>query len=194
MYGSWIVAPNSLYSEVLNALHSAHQGITSMKAHTQTCVYWHGMSTGITGTLHRVTASSYTQITSVLHGHLPTVQLSNFAWQYYHGSCPVPPHPCPQIPAPAPGHAGIRSRTISTIPIPSQWPVSTCWHRAVLPGPLLSSMPTTPMPSLSNLLELRPLSVLMLPKHLQFAHLHHVPPQDPTWSTTPTPSGLNILS
>ena len=38
-------------------------------------------------TLHRVTASSYTKKTSVLHDHLPTVQLSNFAWQYYHGSC-----------------------------------------------------------------------------------------------------------
>ena len=47
VYGSWIMAPNSLCSEVLNTLHSAHQGITSLKAHTQTSVYWHGMSTGI---------------------------------------------------------------------------------------------------------------------------------------------------
>ena len=65
---------------------------------------------------YRVTASFCTQITSVLHGHLPTVQLSNFARQYYHGSCPVAPkNPCPCL-----WHAGIRSCTISTIPIPSQ--------------------------------------------------------------------------
>ena len=47
VYCSWMAAPNSLYSEVLNALHSAHQGITSLKAHTHTCVYWPRMSTSV---------------------------------------------------------------------------------------------------------------------------------------------------
>ena len=53
VYGSWILTPHSLYSEDLNALHSAHQGISSLKAHTQTCVYWHGMSTGIVNCCQR---------------------------------------------------------------------------------------------------------------------------------------------
>ena len=47
VYDSWMAAPNSLYSEVLNALHSAHQGITSLKAHTQTCMYWPSMSISV---------------------------------------------------------------------------------------------------------------------------------------------------
>ena len=142
-------------------------------------------------TLHRVTASSFTQITSVLHGHLPTVQLSNFAWQYYHGSCSGPSHPCPQILAPA---RGMRvSDHIPSAPSPSHHsgqsaPVGTVQcsqHPCCLPCQQRQCHP--------YLLRLRSLSKLLLPKHLQFAPLHHVPPQGPTWATIPKLSGLDTV-
>ena len=98
-------------------------------------------------TLHRVTASSYTQITSVLHGHLPTVQLSNFAWQYYNGSSTASHMPAPKS-LPLPVACGYQITYHQHHPHPITVAVSTYWHSAVLPAPLLSSMPTTPMSSL----------------------------------------------
>ena len=47
VYGSRIVVPATLRSEVLDALHAAHQGVTGMKARAQTCVYWPGLSAAI---------------------------------------------------------------------------------------------------------------------------------------------------
>ena len=41
VYGSRIVVPATLRSEVLDALHAAHQGVTGMKARAQTCVCRH---------------------------------------------------------------------------------------------------------------------------------------------------------
>ena len=47
MYGDRLVIPASLRREVLECLHSAHQGVAGMKARASTCVYWPGMSADI---------------------------------------------------------------------------------------------------------------------------------------------------
>ncbi len=46
-YGCRVVVPKCLRSEVLDGLHSAHQGVTGMKARAHLCVYWPGMSNDI---------------------------------------------------------------------------------------------------------------------------------------------------
>ena len=43
LYGTRIVVPSSLRSEILEVLHSAHQGVTGMKARARWCVYWPGL-------------------------------------------------------------------------------------------------------------------------------------------------------
>ena len=72
---------------------------------------------------------------SMLHGHLPTVQLADFAWLYPHGSCPVPHIPAPAqvsdyvLSATSPSHQSTLSASVEP--------------RTVLPEPLTSSaMPT----------------------------------------------------
>ena len=47
MYGNRLVIPASLRKEVLECLHAAHQGVAGMKARAATCVYWPGISAGI---------------------------------------------------------------------------------------------------------------------------------------------------
>ena len=42
-----LVIPASLQKDTLNILHSAHQGVTSMKARAATSVYWPGMEANI---------------------------------------------------------------------------------------------------------------------------------------------------
>ena len=46
-YGSRAVIPHSLRTEVLDGLHSAHQGVSAMKARARRCVYWPGLSAAI---------------------------------------------------------------------------------------------------------------------------------------------------
>ena len=47
MYDGRIIPP-SLRKEVLECLHSAHQGTVGMKARARSSVYWPGMSNAIT--------------------------------------------------------------------------------------------------------------------------------------------------
>ena len=47
VYDNRIVVPAALRSEVLDALHAIHQGVTGMKACAQTCIYWPGLSASI---------------------------------------------------------------------------------------------------------------------------------------------------
>ena len=47
LYGDRIVIPPSLQKEVLNALHSAHQGVTSMLSRADTSVFWPGITADI---------------------------------------------------------------------------------------------------------------------------------------------------
>ena len=47
MYGDRMVIPASLRREVLDCLHSAHQGVAGMKARAATSVYWPGISSDI---------------------------------------------------------------------------------------------------------------------------------------------------
>ncbi len=47
MYGDWLVVPASLRREVLECLHSVHQGVAGMKARAATSVYWPGISADI---------------------------------------------------------------------------------------------------------------------------------------------------
>ena len=46
-YGPRAVIPQSLRTEVLDGLHSAHQGVSAMKARARRCVYWPGLSAAI---------------------------------------------------------------------------------------------------------------------------------------------------
>ena len=48
LYGDRIIVPRDLRSEVLDCLHSAHQGVVGMKARARVSVYWPGMSKSIT--------------------------------------------------------------------------------------------------------------------------------------------------
>ena len=48
MYKDRVVIPPSLQAEVLDSLHSAHQGVTSMLARAEASVYWPGITTDIT--------------------------------------------------------------------------------------------------------------------------------------------------
>lgn len=47
LYQSRIVVPHALRAEVLDSLHSAHQGIVGMKARARASVYWPGLSAAI---------------------------------------------------------------------------------------------------------------------------------------------------
>jgi len=47
LYAGRIVIPTSLRKEVLECLHSAHQGVVGMKARAQSTVYWPGLSNAI---------------------------------------------------------------------------------------------------------------------------------------------------
>ena len=47
LYKQRIVVPKALRAEVLEALHSAHQGVAGMKARAEATVYWPGMSAAI---------------------------------------------------------------------------------------------------------------------------------------------------
>ena len=47
VYKERIVIPTSLRQEVLNTLHSAHQGVTSMMARAEATVFWPGMTSAI---------------------------------------------------------------------------------------------------------------------------------------------------
>jgi hypothetical protein len=47
-YESRVVVPPPLRREVLECLHSAHQGVVGMKARARSCVYWPGLSNAIT--------------------------------------------------------------------------------------------------------------------------------------------------
>ena len=47
LYKQRIVVPKALRAEVLEALHSAHQGVAGMKARAEVTVYWPGMSAAI---------------------------------------------------------------------------------------------------------------------------------------------------
>ena len=49
LYGHRIIIPRPLRKEVLECLHSAHQGTAGMKARANASVYWPGMSSDITG-------------------------------------------------------------------------------------------------------------------------------------------------
>ena len=44
LYGIRIVVPLSLRAEILEILHSAHQGVTGMKNRAKQCVYWPGLN------------------------------------------------------------------------------------------------------------------------------------------------------
>ena len=48
LYDGRIVVPSSLRKEILECLHSAHQGVVGMKARAQSSVYWPGLSNAIT--------------------------------------------------------------------------------------------------------------------------------------------------
>ena len=48
LYKNRIVIPPSLRQHVLTVLHSAHQGVTSMKAHADSTVFWPGITPAIT--------------------------------------------------------------------------------------------------------------------------------------------------
>ena len=50
LYKSRTVIPPSLHQHVLTVLHSAHQGVTSMTARTETTVSWSGITPAITAT------------------------------------------------------------------------------------------------------------------------------------------------
>ena len=47
LYGTRIIIPRALRMEILENLHSAHQGETGMKARAKTCIYWPGMDGNI---------------------------------------------------------------------------------------------------------------------------------------------------
>ena len=47
LYNNRIVVPRSLRTEVLDCLHSAHQGVVGMKARARTSVYWPGINCAI---------------------------------------------------------------------------------------------------------------------------------------------------
>ena len=47
IYKSRLVIPRSLRTEVIEHLHSAHQGVTGMRARANTCVYWPGINNDI---------------------------------------------------------------------------------------------------------------------------------------------------
>ena len=47
LYKTRIIVPKALRAEVLEALHSAHQGVAGMKARAEATVYWPGMSASI---------------------------------------------------------------------------------------------------------------------------------------------------
>ena len=48
LYKDRIVVPSSLRNEVLNSLHSAHQGISSMISRAEVSVFWPGITKDIT--------------------------------------------------------------------------------------------------------------------------------------------------
>ena len=109
-----------------------------------------------------------------------TCPLSNFAWQYYHGSCPGPHIPAPKslplllgmqvsdhIPsAPSPSHHSGQWAPVGTVECSQDPYCLPCQQRQCHPYRL----------------RLCPLSVLILSKHLQFGPLHHDPPQGSPWS------------
>jgi hypothetical protein len=47
LYKDLVVNPQSLRKEVLDALHSTHQGVTSMIARAETSVFWPGITPDI---------------------------------------------------------------------------------------------------------------------------------------------------
>ena len=69
--GQRMVVPRSLRQKVLRALHSAHQGITSMTNRAQACVFWPGMTEDISTT--RKQCATCNRI-APSQAHLPPVE------------------------------------------------------------------------------------------------------------------------
>ena len=82
----WI--PEILRSEILSALHAAHQGVTAMSSRAQDLVFWPGMSVDIQQTQDACGSCNQNTPTQPrmppIEPHLPTTPFECIAADYFH--------------------------------------------------------------------------------------------------------------